>query len=53
MYKIMLCGRAKCCPEVERVGDEIIITDDYANEIHMNEEQFEILKDKIINGEIW
>lgn len=53
MEIVRLCGRKRCCPEVHMTKDEVRIQDDFMNEIIMTKEQFEILKEKIENGEIY
>ena len=52
---MVLCGRPKgCCPElyIEEEKDEVRIEDDYGNIVIMNKEQFSVLKEKIISGEV-
>ena len=52
MKRVVLCGKpGGCCPEVRLYGDEVVIEDDYANEIRMSREQFDVLKEKIESGE--
>ena len=53
MKKIVLCGRpGKCCPEVLVTDEDVSILDDDGNIVMMNREQFDILKEKIVSGEI-
>lgn len=45
MMKIVLCGKpGRCCPTVERKGDDVIIRDDDGFSVKMTYEQFQILK---------
>lgn len=54
MRTVVLCGGGRrCCPKVHMDKNEVKIEDDYANEIVMTKEQFEILKEKIESGEIY
>ena len=53
MEKIVLCGRPnRCCPEVWLDDSNVYITDDNAGAVQITREQFNILKQKIIDGEI-
>lgn len=45
MTKITLCGRPKgCCPTVETVGDNVVITTDNKESVTLTREQWELLK---------
>ena len=50
--KIMLCGRKKCCPSVEKTDDAIVIKDDYQGSVKFTLEEWEILKERIYRGEL-
>jgi len=54
MKKIVLCGRGRCCPTIEKVGeDEFHIEDDYSNRVIMTKDQLEELVEKYERGEIY
>lgn len=51
---IVLCGKGKCCPTVEKMDDEFYkVTDDDGNSIRVKKEALELIPDavKIISGE--
>lgn len=53
MNKIMLCGKKSgCCPSVWVNEANVYIEDDNESVVQITKEQFDILKEKIIAGEI-
>lgn len=55
MKEIVLCHRpGRCCPVYHESddGNLVSITDDNDGEVKLTKEQFDVLKEKIINGEI-
>jgi len=53
MNKIVLCGRKHgCCPEVWIDEANVYIEDDNKSVVQITRKQFDILKEKIIAGEI-
>ena len=54
MQKIVLCGRPRgCCPEVWVDKANVYIVDDNeGGAVQITREQFDILKQKIVDGEI-
>ena len=53
MEKIVLCGNpGRCCPSVWVNEANVYIEDDYESVVQITKEQFDILKDKILAGEI-
>ena len=42
--KINLCGRAKCCPTLEKVDDGYEIKDDYGGKVKLTRENLEKLQ---------
>jgi len=54
MEKIVLCGKAACCPEITKIGeDEYQIEDDYTNIVIMTKDQLQELVNKFESGEIY
>ncbi len=51
IMKVYLCGEKGCCPYVEVRENEVIIGEE-GNMCKLAMEQFNALKEKIINGEI-
>jgi len=51
IMKVYLCGEKGCCPYVEVRENEVIIGEE-GNMCKLTMEQFNALKEKIINGEI-
>ncbi len=50
--KVVLCGtKGSCCPAVEVLADKVTIGED-ENTCELTKEQWEILKDKILTGEL-
>lgn len=49
--KVYLCGERGCCPFVEIKGNEVFIGEE-GNMCRLTMEQFEVLKEKIIEGEL-
>lgn len=52
--KIVLCGKGKCCPTVEKIDDEFYkVTDDDGNSIRVKKEALNLIPDavSVINGE--
>ncbi|MCK4329657.1 hypothetical protein KAX02_07420 [candidate division WOR-3 bacterium] len=54
MKEVMMCGRRnRCCPVWTQQDDgNITITDDYDGIVVFTKEQWEIMKEKIVLGEI-
>ena len=54
MKKITLCGRGRCCPVVTfKDMDNILIDDDYGNQIRITSKDLDDLVDKYDKGEIY
>jgi len=49
--KIYLCGEKGCCPSVE-VKDDHVVIDERNNRCTLTIEEWNELKNKIINGEL-
>ncbi len=49
--KVYLCGEKGCCPYVEVKDNEVIIGEE-GNMCKLTIEQFNALKEKIVNGEL-
>ena len=49
--KILLCGRGKCCPSVEKIDGAVVIEDD-DQRIEITDEQWANLIIKILEGGI-
>jgi len=53
MKKVVLCGKPQgCCPEVWKDEENVYIVDDHDGAVQITREQFDILKEKISNGEL-
>ncbi len=48
---VVLCGEDSCCPEV-RIHEDFVEIGEGDNMCRLTAEEFEILKEKIINREI-
>ena len=46
--KIMLCGRAKCCPTVETTEYGYEIKDDYSGKVKLTKKEMNLLRKSII-----
>jgi len=44
MKKIVLCGRGRCCPTIEKEADGYRITDDFGGMVLLTEENIKVLK---------
>jgi len=44
MEKIVLCGRGKCCPTIEKKEENFVIRDDYDGKVVLTKEQLNLLR---------
>lgn len=52
--RVVLCGKGKCCPTVEKIdGEFYLVTDDDGNQIRVKKEALNLIPDavKVIDGE--
>lgn len=50
--KILLCGRGKCCPTVEKIDDAVVIEFDDQPTVKFTLENWEVLRKKMLSGEL-
>lgn len=48
----LFCGKGDCCPTLTFYKDHIEIIDDFGGKTTLTNDQYEVLKDKVRNGEI-